>query len=100
VNIYGCTVDSNNVCQPNSSNYGNYADPVASNYMNEANIQTSLSGEIKYYALADQALWTGMPSLPLYQSPEAAFWTDNVSGVANNPTQAGIDWNAQNWGIN
>jgi len=100
VNIYGCTVDSNNVCQPNSSNYGNYADVTASNYMNQANIQTALSGEIKYYALADQSLWTGMPSLPLYQSPEAAFWTDNVSGVANNPTQAGIDWNAQNWGIN
>ena len=68
--------------------------------MNQANIQTALSGEIKYYALADKALWAGMPSLPLYQSPEAAFWTDNVSGVANNPTQAGIDWNAQNWGIN
>lgn len=100
VNIYGCTNDANNVCQPNSSNFGNYVNPTASNLMNQANMQPNLSGEVNLYKQADKALWANLPGIPLYQSSEAAFWLSNVHGVLNNPTQAGIDWNAQNWTMN
>jgi len=96
LNIYGCTNDSNNVCQPNASNYGHFSDSTVSGQMSDANSSTTLDAEQAGYKTADVRLWTLMPTLPLYQSPQAAFWI-NVSGVKNNPTQAGISWNAQAW---
>ncbi len=100
VNIYGCTKDNNNVCQPNSSNYGGYANAAASDTMNAANSQTTVAAEVTGYKAADKQLWANLPGLPFYQSSEAAFWDSSVQGILNNPTQAGIDWNAQNWTLN
>jgi peptide/nickel transport system substrate-binding protein len=98
VNIYGCTV-SQSACAPNSSNYGNYSNKAASDDMNNANSSTTIAEEVAGYQAADLKLWQDLPGIPFYQSSEAAFWS-GVSGVKNNPTQAGIDWNAQTWTLN
>jgi len=95
VNIYGCTV-TNSVCVPNASNYGNFSNAAVSNTMSDANAASSFSAEVSGYQAADTALWNLMPTLPLYQSPTAIFWT-GVGGIKNNPTQAGASWNAQVW---
>ena len=98
VNIYGCTV-ANGACAPNNSNYGNYVNAAASDDMNNANMQTTIAEEVAGYQAADLKLWQNLPGIPFYQSSEAAFWS-GVGGVKNNPTQAGIDWNAQTWTLN
>jgi len=95
LNIYGCTMTAG-VCTPNSSNYGNLADAAVSKVMAKANTSLTIADEVKGYQQADQMLWKDLPTLPFYQSSEAAFWS-GVSGVVNNPTQAGITWNAQEW---
>ena len=95
LNIYGCTTTAG-VCTPNSSNYGNLADAAVSKVMAKANTSLTIADEVKGYQQADQMLWKDLPTLPFYQSSQGAFWS-GVSGVVNNPTQAGITWNAQEW---
>ncbi|WP_138735606.1 ABC transporter family substrate-binding protein [Modestobacter excelsi] len=47
----------------------------------------------------DKALWDQMATLPLYQKPTYIAYSSNVSGVEDNPTQAGPLWNASTWTV-
>ena len=47
----------------------------------------------------DTALWGQMATLPLYQKPTYIAYSSNVSGVEDNPTQAGPLWNASTWTV-
>ncbi len=47
----------------------------------------------------DKALWDQMATLPLYQKPTYIAYSSNVSGVEDNPTQAGPLWNASTWSV-
>jgi len=47
----------------------------------------------------DTLLWDQMATLPLYQKPTYIAYSNTVSGVEDNPTQAGPLWNASTWSV-
>jgi peptide/nickel transport system substrate-binding protein len=47
----------------------------------------------------DALLWDQMATLPLYQKPTFIAYSSNVSGIKDNPTQAGPLWNASTWTV-
>ena len=47
----------------------------------------------------DKLLWDQMATLPLYQKPTYIAYSSTVSGVEDNPTQAGPLWNASTWTV-
>ena len=89
--IYGCN---------GGNNFNNYCNTKLTNDMKAANSSTSFAAEAAAYNKADVTLWNDLPTLPLYQKPQYAAWTSNVHNVLVNPTQAGINWNAEKWTIN
>jgi len=88
--IYGCY---------GGSNYDNYCNPTVTALMAKANTETTIKAEAADYNKADVTLWTDLPTLPLYQKPSFAAYTTNIKGVLENPTSAGVDWNANKWSI-
>ena len=47
---------------------------------------------------ADTLLWANMVTLPLYQRTEFFAWNPKLQNVLPNPSNAGVTWNAQQWG--
>jgi peptide/nickel transport system substrate-binding protein len=47
----------------------------------------------------DKLLWDQMATLPLYQKPTYIAYSNTVSGVEDNPTQAGPLWNSSTWSV-
>jgi peptide/nickel transport system substrate-binding protein len=51
------------------------------------------------YTEVDDELWSAMVSLPLFQLPEWAAFSDTVVGVGPSAGPSGIFWNAASWSI-
>jgi peptide/nickel transport system substrate-binding protein len=49
------------------------------------------------YRQIDQALWTAMPTLPLFAEPTMLVWSTSLSGVQDDPGGLGPFWNVRNW---
>jgi len=49
------------------------------------------------YQQIDQALWTAMPTLPLFAEPTMLVWSSSLSGVQDDPGGIGPFWNLRNW---
>jgi peptide/nickel transport system substrate-binding protein len=47
----------------------------------------------------DKLLWDQIATVPLYQKPTFIAYQNRVSGVVDNPTQAGPLWNASTWSV-
>ena len=45
------------------------------------------------YQQIDQALWTAMPTLPLFAEPTMLVWSSSLSGVGDDPGGLGPLWN-------
>jgi peptide/nickel transport system substrate-binding protein len=45
----------------------------------------------------DKLLWDQLATIPLYQKPTFIAWQSSISGVKDNPTQAGPLWNSSTW---
>ena len=54
----------------------------------------STTAELAAANKADSLLWQQMYTLPLYQKPTLLAFSDNISGLADNSTQAGPLWNS------
>ena len=51
------------------------------------------------YQQIDQALWTAMPSLPLFAEPTLLVWSSTLSGVTDDPGGLGPLWNIRLWAL-
>ncbi len=45
----------------------------------------------------DAILWEDLPTIPLYQLPSFLAWSDDYTGLDDNPTTAGFTWNTEEW---
>ena len=50
------------------------------------------------YQQIDKALWTAMPTLPLFAEPTMLVWSSSLSGVGDDPGGLGPLWNLRLWG--
>jgi peptide/nickel transport system substrate-binding protein len=51
------------------------------------------------YQQIDQALWSAMPTLPLFAEPTLLVWSSTMSGVLDDPGGAGPLWNVRLWAL-
>jgi peptide/nickel transport system substrate-binding protein len=49
------------------------------------------------YQQIDQALWTAMPTLPLFAEPTMLVWSSSVSGLGDDAGGLGPLWNVRLW---
>jgi len=80
------------------SNYDHYSDPKVDALVFKATTEPTLKQEAADFNAADKLVWADMATLPIYQKPNLVVW-QGVNGVINNPTSAGVTWNAQDWSL-
>lgn len=82
---------------PDSQNYTGFCDPRVDEVMRQQ-VETLDPGErAALYNQADGLIAKSVPVVPLYQKPVYLAYSDDLAGFANNTTQWGPTWNAEQW---
>ncbi|HEX6527896.1 MAG TPA: ABC transporter family substrate-binding protein [Streptosporangiaceae bacterium] len=95
VSIY-CSYTNANLC---GQNWDHYADPQADKLLNEAASTLDATQAAALYNQADAVLWKDAVTLPLFQQPQLTTWNTKWGNVEPNPSNLGLTWNAQFWGL-
>jgi peptide/nickel transport system substrate-binding protein len=95
VSIY-CSYTNSNLC---GSNWDHYANPQVDSLLNQAASTLDPTKAASLYNQVDGILWKDMVTLPLFQQPQLYTWNSNYGNVLPNPSNNGLTWNAQTWGL-
>ena len=79
------------------ANWSGFDDPKIDALFVQASQQLGASQEAQYYRQVDTALWTAMPTLPLFAEPTVVAWSASLSGVKALPGSLGPLWSAGSW---
>jgi glutathione transport system substrate-binding protein len=91
-----CSYTNTNVC---GENWDHYANPQVDALFNQALTELDPAKAASLYNQADALLWKDMATLPLFQQPQLNTWNTKWANVVPNPTNTGLTWNAQEWGL-
>ena len=80
-------------------NWIHYANPAVDKLLAAGATAASPSAEQSDFQQADQLLWKDVVTLPLFQGVELTAWSNKYANIEPNPTNVGIPWNAQTWGV-
>jgi peptide/nickel transport system substrate-binding protein len=80
-------------------NWVHYANPAVDKLLSDGAQAASPSAEQSDFQQADQLLWKDVVTLPLFQQVELTAWSNKYANIEPNPSNAGIPWNAQTWGV-
>jgi peptide/nickel transport system substrate-binding protein len=92
LSIY-CSYTNAQMC---GQNWIHYSDPKVDQLLQKAQTESTQQAA-SIYNQADQQLWSDMATLPLYQRPQLAAWSNGFANILPNASESGITWNAQNW---
>lgn len=95
ISIY-CSYTNSNLC---GQNWDHYANPQLDSILNQAASTLDPAKAASLYNQADSILWKDMVTLPLFQQPQLYTWNSNYGNVLPNPSNSGLTWNAQTWGL-
>jgi glutathione transport system substrate-binding protein len=95
VSIY-CSYTNSNLC---GENWDHYANPQVDTLLNQAASTLDPTKAATLYNQVDALLWKDMVTLPLFQQPQLYTWNSTYGNVLPNPSNAGLTWNAQTWGL-
>jgi peptide/nickel transport system substrate-binding protein len=82
-----------------ATNFGSYSNAEVDQLMDTLATETDQAKLTQAANRADTILWDDLATIPLYQSPSVAAWTDDVHGVHPNPTFQGLTWNVESWTV-
>ncbi|MHB8440005.1 MAG: ABC transporter family substrate-binding protein [Acidimicrobiales bacterium] len=91
-----CSYTNTNNC---GENWDHYANPQVDQLLAKGASASSAATENSDYNQADKLLWSDMVTLPLFQDPVFAVWSNKYGNILNNPASVGLTWNAQEWGV-
>ena len=91
-----CSYTNKAVC---GENWDHYADPKVDSLFNQALTTLNPTQDAALYNQIDAQLWKDMATLPLFENPVYYGWSTKYGNVIPNATNAGIPWNAQDWGL-
>ena len=80
-------------------NYNGSCNPKASALLKKAQFTADRADRAKLLHAAEQILVNDVYVIPLFARPTTALSAKRVSGVLRNPTQQGLDWNAETWSV-
>jgi peptide/nickel transport system substrate-binding protein len=95
VSIY-CSYTNANLC---GQNWDHYADPQEDKLLNEAASTLNSAQAATLYNQADALLWKDAVTLPLFQQPQLTTWNTKWGNIEPNPSNLGLTWNDQFWGL-
>jgi peptide/nickel transport system substrate-binding protein len=95
ISIY-CSYTNSNLC---GQNWDHYANPQLDKLLNQAASTLDPTQAATLYNQADALLWKDMVTLPLFQQPQLYTWNSNYANILANPSNNGLTWNAQTWGL-
>ena len=95
ISIY-CSYTNSNLC---GQNWDHYANPQLDKLLNQAAATLDPTTAAGLYNQADALLWKDMVTLPLFQQPQLYTWNTTYGNVLPNPSNNGLTWNAQTWGL-
>lgn len=77
--------------------WSGFNDPHIDALFAQAAQQLAATPDRQLYQQIDSALWSAMPSLPLFAEPELVAWSVSLSGVKDDPGALGPLWSATTW---
>jgi|SwirhisoilCB2_FD_contig_61_2353431_length_1784_multi_4_in_0_out_0_2 peptide/nickel transport system substrate-binding protein len=80
-------------------NYNGSCNPKASALLKKAQFTADRADRAKLLHAAENILVNDVYVIPLFARPTTALSAKRVSGVLRNPTQQGLDWNAETWSV-
>jgi peptide/nickel transport system substrate-binding protein len=95
ISIY-CSYTNSSLC---GQNWDHYANPQLDKLLNQAAGTLDTTAAATLYNQADALLWKDMVTLPLFQQPQLYTWNSTYGNVLPNPSNNGLTWNAQTWGL-
>ena len=95
ISIY-CSYTNSDLC---GQNWDHYANPQLDKLLNQAAATLNTTAAATLYNQADALLWKDMVTLPLFQQPQLYTWNSTYGNVLPNPSNNGLTWNAQTWGM-
>ncbi len=81
------------------SNYGKYSNAEVDTWMTAVNAELDPAKQATLLNQADVQIWKDLYTYPVFQFPDLTAYSDKVSSVLYNPTQAGITWNVYDWAL-
>jgi len=91
-----CSYTNTNNC---GENWDHYANPQVDALFNQALTELDPTKATSLYNQADAILWKDMATLPLFQQPSLYTWNTKWANILPNPSNYGLTWNAQDWGL-
>lgn len=95
VSIY-CSYTNTNNC---GQNWDHYADPQEDQLLNEAASTVNPTQAASLYNQADAVLWKDAVTLPLFEQPQLTTYSNKWGNIDPNPSNVGLPWNANLWGL-
>ncbi|HEY5025170.1 MAG TPA: ABC transporter family substrate-binding protein [Acidimicrobiales bacterium] len=80
-----------------SQDWSGYEDPKIDALFTQAVQELAPPRAHAIYQQIDQALWSAMPSLPLFAEPTLLVWSSTLSGVSDDPGGLGPFWGVRQW---
>ena len=91
-----CSYTNASLC---GENWDHYANKQVDSLISQASQATSSTTEASLYNQVDSLLWKDMVTLPLFEQPQLYTWDTTYANVLPNPSNEGLTWNAQTWGL-
>jgi peptide/nickel transport system substrate-binding protein len=91
-----CSFTNPGVC---GENWDHYANPKVDALFNQALTTLDPTQAASLYNQADALLWKDMATLPLFQQPQLYTFGNKWANVIPNPSNTGLTWNADTWGL-
>jgi peptide/nickel transport system substrate-binding protein len=81
------------------NNWDHFANPQVDSLFNQALTTVNPTTAASLYNQIDALLWKNMVTLPLYDEPQLNTWSSQFANLLPNPSNVGLTWNAQTWGL-
>jgi peptide/nickel transport system substrate-binding protein len=91
-----CSYTNANLC---GENWDHYSNPEVDTLLTQAATTLDPAKATTLYNQVDALLWKDMATLPLFQQPQLYTWNSTYGNVLPNPSNLGLTWNAQTWGV-
>jgi peptide/nickel transport system substrate-binding protein len=82
-----------------SQDWSGFDDPKIDSLFSQAVQELAPPTANGIYHQIDQALWTAMPTLPLFAEPTVLVWSSSLAGVIDDPGELGPLWNVRLWAL-
>jgi peptide/nickel transport system substrate-binding protein len=91
-----CSYTNASLC---GQNWNHYANAEVDKLFVQATSTIDPAKAATLYNQIDSLLWKDMVTLPLFQQPQLYTWSSNYANILANPSNNGLTWNAQTWGL-